>query len=139
MKQLWKKLTGADKVEAALAASEAARAAAERKVKEAEVKASAKTPKELATDAKEPWVEVLKTHINSDNVRNGFFELDWNEFFIEQLKMSGYKGETDESIIDQWFKALCRDIGAEEEIEMSYRGAGYVNTTNLGQGKKSIG
>jgi hypothetical protein len=40
------------------------------------------SPKEIATEKKEPWVAVLDTHVNKDNIRNGFFELDWNEFFV---------------------------------------------------------
>ena len=39
------------------------------------------TPKELATKNKEPWVSVLTTHVDKANPKNGFFELDWNEYF----------------------------------------------------------
>ena len=42
--------------------------------------------KEIATANKQPWVAVLDTHVNKDNIRNGFFELDWNEYFVLQLK-----------------------------------------------------
>ena len=52
------------------------------------------SPKELATEKKEPWVAVLETHVNKDNVRNGFFELDWNEYFVVQLRGAGYTGAT---------------------------------------------
>ena len=38
--------------------------------------------KDLATKKKQPWVGVIDTHINKENVRNGFFELDWNDLFI---------------------------------------------------------
>ena len=41
--------------------------------------------KEIATKAGKPWVGVLDTHVNKENIRNGFFELDWNNEFIEQL------------------------------------------------------
>ena len=40
--------------------------------------------KEKATMKKEPWVGVLNTHVNKENVRNGFCELDWNDYFIVQ-------------------------------------------------------
>ena len=53
------------------------------------VKLVKKTPKEIATEKKEPWVAVLDTHVNKDNIRNGFFELDWNEYFVLQLKANG--------------------------------------------------
>lgn len=98
-------------------------------------RASKLTPKKLATDRKEPWIAVLDTHVNKDNLRNGFFELDWNEYFVQQLRNAGYTGETDEEIVDQWFKMLCKDVGAEEGIPMDRRGAGFINVKNLGDGR----
>ena len=96
------------------------------------------TPKEQATANKEPWVAVLDTHVNKDNIRNGFFELDWNEYFVLQLRASGYNGETDEIIVDQWFSELCRNVGAEEGVNMDRRGAGYINVNNLGNGRTEV-
>ena len=70
------------------------------------------TEKEKATMKKEPWVGVLNTHVNKENVRNGFFELDWNEHFIVQLKQQGYgvDGDKDEDIVDRWFRELCANV-----------------------------
>jgi len=97
-----------------------------------------KTAKEIATEKKEPWVAVLDTHVNKDNIRNGFFELDWNEYFVLQLKSNGYQGDTEESIVDQWFQDLCRNIGSEADINMDRRGSGYINVNNLGDGRSEI-
>jgi hypothetical protein len=91
-----------------------------------------------ATEKKEPWVGVLNTHVNKDNIRNGFFELDWNEYFVLQLRAAGYQGDTEESIVDQWFQDLCRNIGNEEGVDMERRGSGYVNVNSLGNGKAEI-
>ena len=68
--------------------------------------------KEKATMKKEPWVGVLNTHVNKENVRNGFFELDWNDYFIVQLKQQGYgvDGDKDEDIVDRWFRELCANV-----------------------------
>ena len=68
--------------------------------------------KEKATVKKEPWVGVLSTHVNKENVRNGFFELDWNEYFIVQLKEQGYgvDGDKDEEVVDRWFRELCANV-----------------------------
>lgn len=96
------------------------------------------TPKERATQNKEPWVAVLETHVNKDNIRNGFFELDWNEYFVLQLRSVGYKGDTDEAIVNQWFTELCRNVAAEEGIDMSRRGTGYINVNNLGNGRSEV-
>ena len=70
------------------------------------------SPKELATKKKEPWVGVIQTHVNKDNVRNGFFELDWNRYFVLQLIQAGYGVENDneEEIIDRWFRELCANV-----------------------------
>jgi hypothetical protein len=96
------------------------------------------SPKEIATAKKEPYIAVLDTHVNKDNIRNGFFELDWNEYFVLQLKEAGYKGTTEEEMVDQWFQDLCRNIGAEEGVDMERRGSGYVNVSNIGNGRAEI-
>lgn len=84
-------------------------------------------PKEQATRNKEPWVGVINTHINKDNIRNGFFELDWNEYFVLELRNAGYTGDSEEAIVDAWFNELCRNVGAESGVNMDRRGSGYVN------------
>ena len=114
-------------------------------VKKKDVKTEVKDPKiealmaekEKATKDGKPWVAVLNTHINKDNIKNGFFELDWNNEFIEQLVDAGYKGESNEQIVDAWFKTIARDILAEQGQDPS-RGAGYINTKNLSDDKSEI-
>ena len=95
-------------------------------------------PKEAATAKKEPYISVLTTHVNKENIRNGFFELDWNEYFIIQLREAGYRGDSEEAIVDAWFKDLCRDVAMEEQIGMERRGAGYINVTNIGNGRSEV-
>jgi hypothetical protein len=95
-------------------------------------------PKQLATERKEPWVAVLDTHVNKDNIRNGFFELDWNEYFVLQLTEAGYIGVTEEEIVDLWFQELCRNVGAETGVEMERRGSGYVNRALRDDGRTEI-
>lgn len=147
MNKFFKKILGIDKIEAATETAqkeytEALARAAEALAKEAEAKEAERisklSPKELATEKKEPWVEVLQTHVNKDNIRNGFFELDWNEYFVLQLRGAGYIGATDEEIVDQWFSELCRNLGAEEGIDMSRRGSGYVNRALRDDGKTEV-
>ncbi len=81
------------------------------KAKEDEAFALA-SPKDRATAKNEPWVSVLKVHVNDGAVRNGFFELDWNDLFIDKLKLDGYGagGDDDESIVDRWFRELCASV-----------------------------
>jgi hypothetical protein len=113
MKQFIKRIFGITKLEEEKESMQVARdkAVAETAVAQ-EAEAIAKmTPKERATKKGEPWVAVLDTKVNLDNPRNGFFELDWNEYFIEQLKKSGYgfDGDPEEEIVDRWFRDLARD------------------------------
>lgn len=120
IKELWEEKKQAEKE--AAAAVEAARVAK-------------LSPKELATENKEPWVAVLTTQVNKDNIRNGFFELDWNEYFIRELRLNGYQGDSEEEIVDKWFTELCKNVGSEQGIDMSRRGSGYINVNNLGNGR----
>ena len=87
--------------------------------------------KEQATINKAPYVAITDTHINKDNVRNGFFELDWNEYFVLQLSENGYTGDSEEAIVDQWFQELCKTIGSESGVDMSRRSSGYIDTSKL--------
>ena len=93
--------------------------------------------KEEATKNGEPWGAVLDTKINEDNIRNGFFELDWNNEFIEKLLDAGYKGETNEQIVDGWFKTIASNILKEEGLDPT-RGAGYINVKDIGKDKSEI-
>ena len=93
--------------------------------------------KEAATKAGKAWVGVLDTKVNPDNIRNGFFELDWNNEFVEQLIDAGYQGETAEEVVDGWFKTIARQILEDEGID-SDRGAGFIDTTKLSDDKSKI-
>ena len=140
MKQVFKKLLGLDKIEQEKEKLQAARdkAIAEAVRAQEEQRLAKLTPKELATERKEPWVAVLETHVNKENVRNGFFELDWNEYFVVQLRSAGYTGATDEEIVDQWFQELCRNVGAEAGVNMDRRGSGFVNRALRDDGKTEV-
>ena len=127
------KLFGIDKIRAeaersisiADSASETAKTATEAAERAQEAEAQAKlSPKERATRKKEPWVGVIETHVNKDNVRNGFFELDWNDLFVLKLKQEGYgeDGDKDEEIIDRWFRELCANVVVDGDF------GGPVNT-----------
>jgi hypothetical protein len=110
--------------------------------KEAEkykVEAAPLDPKEAANAKKEPWVAVLQTHVNPESPKNGFFELDWNEYFVLMLRNNGYTGVTEEEIVDQWFSDLCREVGSEDNVPgMDRRGSGYINVNNLGNGRTEV-
>jgi hypothetical protein len=95
------------------------------------------TEKAQATKKGEPWVAVLDTQVNPDNIRNGFFELDWNNQFIEQLLDAGYSGETNEQIVDAWFRTIVSQM-LQEEGQDPKRDAGYINVVPIDKGKSEI-
>ena len=159
VKQLFEKLTGIDKIreqatrdaeealkiaqeakEAALEAERLAKEAEEAKQKAYEEEAIAKmSPKERATRKGEPWVSVLDTHVNKDNIRNGFFELDWNDQFVLELKRAGYgaDGDPDEEIVDRWFRDIVYNMFAEAGMDTT-RGAGYINVIPIDKGRSEV-
>ena len=93
--------------------------------------------KEEATKKGEPWVGVLDTKVNPEYIRNGFFELDWNNEFIEQLLDAGYSGESNEQIVDAWFKTIARQV-LEDGGEDPDRNAGYIDTKKIDEDKSEI-
>jgi hypothetical protein len=148
MKKIIKKLLGFDKLEEEKeilqaardkAVAETVRAQEEAEAAKEQERVAKLTPKERATEMKEPWVAVLDTKVNPDNVRNGFFELDWNEYFVIQLREAGYGFESDpeEEIVDRWFRDLARNILSEEGQDIT-RGAGYINVIPISQGKSEV-
>jgi len=76
--------------------------------------------KALANLDKEPWVKVLNIQFNPEDPQKGFFELDWNEHFVEQLAQNGYSGATPEAIVDQWFTDLCKGIARQQQESGSF-------------------
>ena len=142
MKKLLDKLFGLDKIrEKKQEADQLKQEALEISLEAKKIAEDAKlTPKQRATERKEPWVAVLETHVNKENLRNGFFELDWNEYFVLQLKQEGYgsEGDPDEEVVDRWFRTLCKDVANEEGVDMSERGAGYINVKKIAEGKSEV-
>ena len=70
--------------------------------------------KQSATLKKEPWVTVLSMDFGGKQSLEGSFELDWNEYFVENLKKDGYLGPTPDTIVNQWFMEVCRNVALEE-------------------------
>ena len=105
-------------------------------IKEQKIK---KTPKELATERDEPYVEVLSMDIDKDNPGNGAFELDWNDKFLSNLIRAGYQGKTDQDIVDNWFKSVCRNVIQENfEQEQADPEIRASNRRDLGDGRTEI-
>ena len=99
-----------------------------------------KTPKELATAASEPWVEILSMEVDPNNVSNGAFELDWNDFFVARLIKAGYQGKTDQDIVDNWFRSVCHNVVLEiyEQEQADPEVRNKNNRRDLGNGRTEV-
>lgn len=104
----------------------------------------AKTEKELATEAGEPYVAVLKMDVDPNNLHQGAFELDWNEIFVARLVKAGYMmkpDDTDADIVDRWFQNICRHVVMEtweQEQAINKYSNQYVNTRDIGNGRSEV-
>ena len=120
---MWNKIKaslGLNKAELAVKAEAKALAASEARTKRAEAKAEAKADKVKVLSAKDeatakgqPWVEVLGIEVDEADPGQGAFELDWNDVFITRLVRAGFQGKTDQDLVDNWFKAVCRNVVTE--------------------------
>jgi len=133
MKQWLKKITGIEAEEKRIAEEAAALEAKEME------SLKKRDPKAYATKRKEPWVNVLDVKVNQDNVRNGFFELDWNEYFIQQLVSEGYgtKDDPEEEVVDRWFRDIVFNMLSEDGLDIN-RNAGYINVVPIAKGKSEV-
>ena len=140
MINIWKKITGVSAKEQELDQKKAEL--------ESEIEELKKSPEELrraslekekqeATRKGEPWVAVLDTQVNPENIRNGFFEIDWNNEFIETLLDAGYKGETNEQIVDAWFRTIVTQMLSDEGVDPD-RGMGYINVVPIDKGRSEV-
>ena len=76
--------------------------------------------KKIATIRKEPYVNVVDMGIENDDIRQGFFELDWNDQFVIQLQNAGITGTSDDDVVNKWFNGVCRTVLLQEGADLDY-------------------
>lgn len=122
-------------------------AAPRKETSEPKIKTRARTPeksaKELATEAGEPYVAVLRMDVDPANLHQGAFELDWNEIFVARLVKAGYmmkKEDQDSEIVDRWFQNVCRHVVMEtwEQEQAMIKSGIWVKTTDIGGGRSEV-
>ena len=103
--------------------------------------------KDKATQAGEPYVNVLSMEIDPNNIHNGAFDLDFNEIFVARLVKAGYMkkpDDTDVMIVDRWFQDVCRTIVLEmyeqQQADPSNRDTNVrpINSRDLGNGRTEV-
>jgi hypothetical protein len=99
-----------------------------------------KSPKEEATIKGEPYVTVTGMDIDPEDPGAGAFELDWNDIFVARLIKSGYQGKTDQDIVDNWFKSVCRNVVLEtyEQEQADPETRKQSNRRDLGNGRTEV-
>ena len=93
--------------------------------------------KEEATKAGKAWVAVLDTQVNPENIKKYLFELDSNNKFTEEIVEAGSSGETNEAIVDSWFKSIVVQM-LEEEGQSTDRDMGHIKIVSNGDGKSEV-
>lgn len=113
-----------------------------RKAKEKKAEPSAK---EKATQAGEPYINILSLDIDPADINSGAFELDWNEIFVARLVKSGYmmsKDDKDSDIVDRWFQQVCRNVVLEmyEQVQADpmNRDVRPIQSRDIGNGRTEV-
>ena len=109
-------------------------------IEEAQAKVKVLTAKEEATATGEPWVEIVGMEVDEADPGQGAFELDWNDVFITKLVRAGYQGKTDQDIVDNWFKTVCRNIVTEtyEQDQADPEKRADSRRRDLGNGRTEV-
>ena len=95
--------------------------------------------KDRASAAGEPYIVILSIDVDANDPGQGAFELDWNDIFVARLIKAGYQGKTDQDIVDNWFRTVCRNVLMETyEQEMADPEKRSSNRRNLGNGRTEI-
>ena len=68
----------------------------------------------------DPYVNVLSMDVDPNSPNTGMMELDFNDRFVSMLMENGYRGGSDEEIVNQWFNELCRTILLQEKVDQDY-------------------
>ena len=69
-----------------------------------------KHDKNMATLEGKEYVRVVGMELDEETPGQGFFELDFNDNFVEYLAQNGYEGVEPDQIVDNWFSDLCKNI-----------------------------
>ena len=81
--------------------------------------------KEIATIRKEPYVNVISMGIEDEDIRQGYFELDWNDDFVIMLQNAGITGTSNSDLVKIWLNGVRRTVILQEGADLDY---GLVQT-----------
>jgi hypothetical protein len=101
--------------------------------------------KEKATQAGEPYINILSLDIDPNDINSGAFDLDFNEIFVARLVKAGYmmnKDDKDTDIVDRWFQQVCRNVVLElydqVQADPMNRDIRPIQSRDLGNGRTEV-
>jgi len=116
--------------------------------KQKEKKKPELSAKEKATQAGEPYVNIVSMEVDPKDINSGAFELDWNDKFVLNLIRAGFKirdDDTDSQIVDRWFQTVCRNVALElyeqqqADPDNRYKAdLRTVSTRDIGDGRTEV-
>lgn len=68
---------------------------------------------------KEPWVCMPKINWDPVNSNRTYFELDYNEYFVQYLRDNGYSGAEDD-VLNRWLNDVCQAVANEAAAGMDF-------------------
>lgn len=61
----------------------------------------------------EPWVSMPDIRWDPADPSRSYFELDYNEHFVSFLRNNGYKGVSDDQVVESWLTEVCRAVAMD--------------------------
>lgn len=78
------------------------------KQEETETKRLIELERDEKRKSSEPWVEVIGEKMDKEGLIE--LQLDWNDAFIHYLKQHGFRGATDDAIVQLWLISLDKSM-----------------------------
>jgi hypothetical protein len=69
--------------------------------------------RKLADLRSEPWVNMPDIKWDPQDPSRSYFELDYNEHFVSFLRNNGYKGVSDDQVVEAWLTEVCRAVAMD--------------------------
>jgi len=69
--------------------------------------------RKLADIRSEPWVNMPDIKWDPADPSRSYFELDYNDHFVTFLRNNGYKGLSDDQIVESWLTEVCRAVAMD--------------------------
>jgi hypothetical protein len=89
--------------------------------------------KQKADFLHEPWVCMPDVKWDPNDPAKSYFELDYNEYFVDFLRSNNYEGATPEEIVERWLNDVCRSVA----MNMGEQDPAFVAETKAATKRKT--